>query len=132
MKRGKSFWLRLSLLASFLAVGIPYWLVPYNTIKLPYALLHPGLFVAAAAALLLCMYRLASFWRSTGMVTLSVGASVFARVLVDGMRDPNSHNLWPFEVVIALVVGFACALPGAIVGSLIARWVINRSGDAQS
>lgn len=38
-----------------------------------------------------------------------------------GMRDPTSHNLWPFEVAIAWVVGFAGAGPGALLGSGLRR-----------
>ena len=46
-----------------------------------------------------------------------------ARVVVDTMRDPTSHNLWPFEVVIAFMVGLAGAVPGALIGSAIRRWL---------
>jgi hypothetical protein len=41
--------------------------------------------------------------------------------MVEGILDPSSHNLWPFEIAIALVLGFACSLAGAAIGNLIAR-----------
>jgi hypothetical protein len=36
--------------------------------------------------------------------------------------DPTSHNLWPIEVMIAMVVGMAMAWPGAAVGDLLRRF----------
>jgi hypothetical protein len=38
------------------------------------------------------------------------------------VQDPCTHNLWPFEAGIAIFVGIAGALPGAIAGALIV-WV---------
>jgi hypothetical protein len=35
--------------------------------------------------------------------------------------DPTSHNLWPFELVIAGFLGFAFSLSGAFAGWLITR-----------
>ncbi|MCE5232073.1 MAG: hypothetical protein ABFC67_07585 [Mizugakiibacter sp.] len=125
MKPIKSYWLLLAAAASFFAVGIPYWLVPYHELNLPSGLLTPGLALVAAAPLLLRMFRLASFWRATLMIGGSVGAVVMSRVLVDVVRDATSHNLWPIELVIALVVGLGCALAGAVVGTLMARLLAN-------
>lgn len=57
-------------------------------------------------------------------VILAVGATVpapiLARIAVDTAKDPTSHNLWPFEVVIAAVIGVLCSSAGAQVGSLLA------------
>jgi hypothetical protein len=132
VKRMDKTWLTLSLITTFFATGIPFWLVPYNNANLPGSLLHSGLFVAGISALLLCMYGIASFWRSTSMVAASVGASVVARVLVGAAQDPTTHNLWPFEVAIALMVGCVCAAVGAIVGSLIAKLRPSHPGEERS
>ena len=106
--------------ASFFAVGIPYWLTPYDKLNLPSGLMGPGLLVVAITALVLRSARNVSCWRATWLVGLAVPMAVMARVIVDAVRDPTSHNLWPLELIIALVVGFGCALPGAIVGSAFA------------
>lgn len=132
MKRIGSLRLPLSMTASFLAVGIPYWLIPYNKASLPGSLLTPGLAVVVLFAMLLRMHAAASFWRATSMIGLSACTAVMARVLVDVARDPTSHNLWPFEVVIALLVGLPCAAAGAVVGGLIARCLPDRSGEGKS
>lgn len=131
MASTRSRWLILSMLTGFLAVGIPYWFVPYNKVSLPDTLLGPGLFVVAVSTLLLCMCGAASFWRATFMMAASVGAAIVARVLVGTAIDPTSHNLWPLEVIIAFMVGFVCALGGALVGSLIARWLPNLPGKGR-
>lgn len=107
---------------SFLAVGLPYWLIPYKSVNLPDALMAPGLLVVCTAALLLRAFRAAPFWRTTWMVGSAVPAAVMARVLVEGLLDPTSHNLWPLEVIIAAVLGLACSLAGAAAGSLAARF----------
>lgn len=132
MKDVKSLWLPLSVTASFLAVGIPYWLIPYNKLNLPDAVLGPGLVVVVISALLLRIYDVAALWKVIWMVGGSVALAVMARVVIEGVRDPTSHNLWPFEVIIALVIGFACSASGAITGSLIARFRPNRPGDGES
>jgi hypothetical protein len=45
------------------------------------------------------------------------------RVVVDAVIDPTTHNLWPFEVVIASLVGGACSILGAAIGLLAARLI---------
>lgn len=132
MKNTDTRWLALSMTASFFAAGIPFWLVPYGRLSLPSSLLHPYLIVAVISALLVRTYGVASFWRSTFVVTVSVGAAVTARALVGIVQDSTSHNLWPLEVVIALMIGFACALAGSIVGTVIFRWLAKHQGDACS
>jgi hypothetical protein len=66
-------------------------------------------------------------------VILAVGAAVpapiLARIAVDTAKDPTSHNLWPFEFVIAAVIGVLCSSTGALVGSLPA-FFSRRNGAA--
>ena len=123
MKASAAHWLPLAVVASFLAVGIPYWLIPYGKLNLPSALLGPGLFVVVLSALLLRSRRIAPYWRVTWTVGAAVPIAVMIRVVVGGVLDPTSHNLWPLEVVIASIVGFGCALMGTTVGSLLAGFL---------
>jgi hypothetical protein len=132
VKHKHSHWLLLCLAASFLAVGIPYWLIPYGKVNLPDAVLGPGLIVVALSALSLCLYRVASFWRVAGTIGASVALAVMARVVVEVVKNPASHNLWPLELLIALVVGLVCAACGALVGALIARLLPDRHDDGES
>ena len=118
MNRHLKYWLVGAFLVGFLAIGVPYWPIPYNKVSLPDTLYGGGLFIVAVAA---------GAARSLGKVPLllaiffasaAVPAAVMARVAVETSRDPTSHNLWPLEVIIAAVVGVLCASTGAFVGSL--------------
>jgi hypothetical protein len=42
-----------------------------------------------------------------------------ARVVYETAIDPTSHNLWPFELVIAAGVGFLIASAGSLVGGFL-------------
>jgi hypothetical protein len=48
-------------------------------------------------------------------------AIVVVRVVIDGAQDPTAHNLWPFEVVLAMVTGMVMTFPAAAIGGLLRR-----------
>lgn len=121
MTSTRSIWVILACAAALVAVGIPYWVIPYKKVDLPDALFTPGLFVVCISSLLLCLYNVAPFWRAILIMAVTVPGVVIIRVLVEGIRDPTLHSLWPFEVVIAILVGAASAVPGATVGVLIRK-----------
>jgi hypothetical protein len=114
--------------AGFFTVGVPYWLVPYNTVSLPDAVMGVGLLVVIAAAALTRVYSRRRFWRVVAVMGSIVPAVVMARVVVDGLRDSTSHNLWPFEVAIAVFVGGVASLAGTLLGSLA---LLLRRGDPE-
>jgi hypothetical protein len=120
-KMRTTYWWLPGFAVSFLAVGVPYWRTPYNRLDLPNALAGTGLVVLVAAA---ALTRALSGRRSLTIASAigsAVPAVVVSRVIVDVMRDPTSHNLWPFEVVIAVFAGWAAALAGAVSGGLMSR-----------
>jgi hypothetical protein len=129
MRAGKSLeravprqsWLLFAFVANFLVVGLPYWLIPYNKVNLPSALMEWRLLLVGFSALLVCACKVTTFWKATCILAASVPAVVLARVIIDAVKDPTSHNLWPLELVIALLVGVLCTLPGSIAGSLVAK-----------
>lgn len=121
MAHARSGWVVLAAVTSFLAVGVPYWAVPYSKLNLPSALMGPGLLVIGSAALLLCASRAARLSRTLLVLGAVMPAVVSTRAFVEALGDPTSHNLWPLEVIISLSVGAVVVLPGAIVGALIAR-----------
>lgn len=98
---------------------MPYWLTPYNQLNLPGGVLGAGLLVVIAAAALARAYGGRPFWRVLAVMGSAVPAVVMARVIVDVFRDSTSHNLWPFELVIAVFVGGLAALGGTLLGSLM-------------
>ena len=113
--------IKIGFAVACLLIGATYWMIPYNKVNLPDALYGPGLIAVALAALLLRAFGIAPFWKVVRTMAASVPAAVLLRVAVEVAKDPTSHNLWPFEVVIALALGFACALAGAFAGFLISK-----------
>jgi hypothetical protein len=106
--------------ASFFAVGWPYWHVIYAQVSLPGTLVGPGLFVvlaACAAAVAMRVHWLPVF----ALIGAAPAASVLARIVYDTTLDPTTHNLWPFEVVLAGMLGYAVALAGVVLGLVIAK-----------
>ncbi len=100
-------------------------MIPYSKVNLPDALLGPGLVVVLAAAVLARGYSGKSFLRSVLVMGSAVPAAVMVRVIVEVAQRPASHNLWPFELVIAVLVGGTAAVAGALLGSLL-LWANRR------
>lgn len=109
-------------IASVVVVGIPFWLQPYSQVNLPNSLYGPGLLllVCSAAAARAC--EATTFWKSVAIVAASLPAVVMLRVGVETVMDPTSHNLWPFELIIAGMLGFTCALAGGLAGLILATF----------
>lgn len=67
------------------------------------------------------LWRWRGGWRIATAVPAAVMAFVILRIFFDGLRDPTSHNLWPFEILMAggasvavmIVLGLARLLTGA-------------------
>lgn len=115
-----SVWLLIAFLAGALAVGLYYWTIPYSQISLPGSLMAPGLLIIAVSACLLAAHGMGRFRTIFLIHAASVPAAVFLRIVIDGLADPTSHNLWPLEILIASGVGLSVALPGTVAGILFA------------
>lgn len=67
------------------------------------------------------LWRWRGGWRVAAALPLALMAFVVLRIVVDGVRDPTSHNLWPFEIVmwgalscgVMLLLALAHRLSGA-------------------
>jgi hypothetical protein len=61
---------------------------------------------------------------SISLCGIVIGSSfptvVLARIILDCSANPKNHNLWPFELAIATVVGLVVAFSAAGIG-----WVIR-------
>src|SRR5690606_10986090 len=121
--------LALAFAAGFLAVGIPFWPIPYSHVGLPNDIWGWGLVALVVLAFLCRVAADTGFWRAALVVGSSVPAAVFARVVVEGIRDPSSHNLWPLELILSAGPGFLAAGAGALAGGLLVRF--RNQGDVQ-
>lgn len=72
-------------------------------------------------ALLLLAFAVAPLFKVMNVLAASVPAAVVVRIIVEGIMDPTKHNLWPLVVIISTIVGYAVAVPGAILGHLFGR-----------
>lgn len=123
----------LLLLAAFtmglFAVGLPYWELPYAKVSLPSSLSDTGLLILGVLALALCSFGIARLPTVILIVGGAVPVAILLRVAVDTTIDPTTHNLWPFELVIAAGIGFAVSSAGALFGSLLSG-LSRRQGPA--
>jgi hypothetical protein len=67
------------------------------------------------------------FWNLSAVAGFVL--AVIARVAVETTRDPTSHNLWPFEVVITGFFGFVAACVDVGVTRASARSDSSEKGD---
>jgi len=119
-----------SFITCVLAIGVPYFRLDYAQVNLPNVLVGWGLLLVFVAAAGIRITDAAGFLSTSATLALVVPVVVMARVVRDTALDPTSHNLWPFEVVIAGMVGVFVALVGTIAGSLV-RVALNRRNGAR-
>jgi prolipoprotein diacylglyceryltransferase len=122
MKSNQNMSMKFYVCLTFFSVGIPYWLIPYNKLNLPDALITPFLIVPFISCLLLRIRTSHKLSKITWLIGASMVGAVIARIFVDVIRDGTSHNLWPFEIIIASIISFPLALIGVFAGSLALKF----------
>lgn len=126
MKRSTRIVQLIAFVIAMLAFGSSHWPPPYNSVGLPNSLFGIGIVVVLLLGPALRVLAPVGLWQATLTLGLAAPSAVFARVLVETTLDTTSHNLWPFELVIAALVGFPLAFIAALVGGLIAPWARDR------
>jgi 4-hydroxybenzoate polyprenyltransferase len=118
MKNGKA----IALVLGVIAGGLSYWFNPYNVLEIFGAPIHGVMAVGSlvAAGYAAWKYQLGIVQISL-MVSLGVAIAVMCRVIVDGLADSTSHNLFPFELALAFVVSF----PSALIGASASQFIIG-------
>lgn len=113
---------KLGYCISVLALGLPYWLQAYDQLTLPNSLFGVGTPVMMLSALVLRGF----FKLKTRQTMLAIAAAaptvVLVRILVEVFLRPDSHNLWPFELIIACLFGLIVAAIGVVGGAIVARF----------
>lgn len=65
-------------------------------------------------------------------VVVGLTVPIVARVVFDGAFNPAMHNLWPIEMLIAILIGSAAAMINVLLGSLALRMSRAEPEDQQS
>ncbi len=105
-----------------LAAGAVYWPVPYGEIDFfGTRFLTTWGIIAVVAGFLGVQLLKQSTKHSTLLVTTGFVLSALLRIIVDGISDPTSHNLAPFELLIVVVI----ALPPSFVGAWVASMLLK-------
>ena len=114
------------LVAAFTAglIAVPYWSSSYATVR------DDGIFtwfwlvelVLFLGTVLAASLSNAQIWAVMAVMLTCVPIVVMGRVVMDTAADPTSHNLWPFEVVLSMII----SVPPIGVGGLLA-WAIRRA-----
>lgn len=121
MNRRETMAIAIAFAGTLLAVGIPYWALPPDRLALPRDVQGLGLLIGAMLAAGACLFGRAPAWAAGLAVAAAVPCAVMLRVIADVARDPTTHNLWPFELVLAAGPGLVAGLGGALVGALARR-----------
>lgn len=126
MKYKDHVWIVSGFLICFFVVGIPYWQIPYDEINLPGAILNSRLWVVVILSAVVFLMEHRTFRNNVMVMGLSVPAVIIVRAAWDLMLDPSSHNLLPFELIIAAAIGFPCSLSGTVMGFLAGKLLPDR------
>ncbi len=118
-------WYGLRIVLATIAGGIVYWPLDYNQIKIG-SLAWPWGLATFIIAAILSERDLQPTLLSGAACAFGVPLAVILRVIVDVSGDPTSHNLWPFEVVLAAMISLPSGVLGAILGRLVRRAFSNR------
>jgi hypothetical protein len=120
----------LILAVSTLICGAVYWPLPYNSHKwewLQFGGWALGTMAVAAVAKIKTelTIREATFLAGFGPAIANLIRILFETTFV----DPTSHNLFPFEVVIAVFVGVPSAALGSGVGHLVQKFILKKKPE---
>jgi hypothetical protein len=116
MKNKESLWI---IIIGMVIGGISYWFNDYNVMNISgisiYLIMSAGsLFGAMLIAFKLNVKPL----KCARLISFGVILSVLIRILFDTtFVDSTSHNLAPFEIIIAAAIAFPCAIIGAYLAS---------------
>jgi len=127
MKMKNTILLFIAIFACFWVMGIPYWQAPYSSVSLPNSLYTIGLLLVVGGAMAFRISGL-GFLMSAASFACVAPAVVTTRIILDLAQDSSTHNLFPFEIAIAIFVGFSAAGFGALTGTLINNLINLKTG----
>ena len=120
-------WLLGGFAACVAVIGWSYWRIPYDRVDLPLPLMRGFNPLMPLLLALLARWKggVRVRWAVPAMA-LSMPVVVAARIMVDTAADPTSHNLWPFEILMA----GGCSVVAMLVIALLRRAQRGRAAKA--
>jgi hypothetical protein len=107
---------KLIILVGIMVGGLSYWFNPYDELSLLgisiYKLMGAGAFLGSLSLTLILNKRP---WEIAILITTGIMISIMCRIIFDGINDPSTHNLFPFEIIAALFI----SVPSAFIGSYL-------------
>ena len=82
-----------------------------------------ALLVAGVALPAWAWWKWRGGWRLAAALPVAMMVFVVARIVIDTAKDPTSHNLWPFEILM-----FGAASVAAVVLLALARRLLRATG----
>jgi hypothetical protein len=107
---------KLIILVGIMVGGLSYWFNPYDELSLLgisiYKLMGAGAFLGSLSLTLILNKRP---WEIAILITTGIMISIMCRIIFDGINDPSTHNLFPFEIIAALFI----SVPSEFIGSYL-------------
>lgn len=118
--------LTLAFLASMLVIGVPYWCIPYNKFDLTHFEVLPGAILLGVMTMLLIGAWNANARKTFLVMSMCAPAVDLITIVRDTRIDPTNHNLAPFELIAAWLLGAAFVVPGLALGLALRAWRRHR------
>jgi hypothetical protein len=118
--------LTIAFLASMLVIGVPYWFIPYNKFDLTHIEVLPGAILLGVLTMLLIGAWNANARRTFLVMSMCAPAVDLITIVRDTRIDPTNHNLAPFELIAAWLLGAAFVVPGLALGLALRAWRRHR------
>lgn len=101
--------------------GIPIWIVDYHHYQLNSIYFKASCAGFGVIALLLFFLTKYHFKEIFLYAAIAHVAALIIKVIIDCIPDPTNHNLWPFEVGMALFFDAIIFLPVWLLGSILRK-----------
>ncbi len=113
-----TFWWLLAAVLAVASVWIPS--TPADSLELYYAI--PLIFLGVSS-FILGIFHARQTWIQAIFMISSVCIFRFIVIIIDSIKDPTSHNLMPFEILITGSYAFAVVFPSGYLGMLLRKIV---------
>ncbi len=118
------FWWLLSSVLAVASVWIPS--TPAYSLEVYYPV---PLICLGVSSFIIGILQSRQIWIHAIFMVSSVCIFRFGLILIDGIKDPTSHNLMPFEILITAIFTFAIVFPSGFLGFFIRKVVRKRKNE---